>query len=75
MLIGIRSANGRWSTGSRSCNGEEIGQTLSLDPAAGRAAESAGGHKPTHSSGHGQGRRAGPGDDETVEVNSELEIL
>jgi hypothetical protein len=75
VLIGIRSANGRRSTGSRSCDGKEIRQTLSLDPAAGRPAERAGGHKPAHGSGHGLGRRAGPGDDETVEVNSELETL
>jgi hypothetical protein len=75
VLIGIRSANGRRSTGSRSCDGEEIGQALSLDPAAGRAAERAGSHKPAHGSGHGLGRRAGSGDDETVEVNSELKKL
>ncbi len=75
VLISIRSANGRQSTGSRSCDGEEIGQALSLDPAAGRPTERAGSHKPTHGSGHGLGWRAGPGDDETVEVNSELETL
>ena len=72
VLIGIRSADDWRTSTSGSRDRKRIGQTLSLRPAVGRAAERAGRDHPADRSGHSQGGRARAGDDETVEVDSEL---
>ena len=75
MLVGVGAANDRRCSGSSSGDREIIRLTLALRSSVGGSSKCSGGHVASDDTSHRHGRRARTGNDETVEVDPELEKL
>ena len=75
MLVGVGAADDRRSSGSSSGDRKIIRLTLALRSSVGGSSECSGGNIACYDPSHRHGRRARTGNDETVEVDPELEIV
>jgi hypothetical protein len=72
MLVSVRAANDRRSSGSGSGDGEIIRLTLSLRSSVDGSSKCSGGNVSSDDPSHRQRRCARTGNDETVEIDPEL---